>query len=87
LKIQSGMTEPYKSLLEWLLDLCTEVLTRRDVNKMSAQALAIVLGPNMFAPASLLKESASPLQTLEFSQKVAQFLTFAIAARERAARA
>jgi len=68
------MKEPKRTVLLWLLDLCVEVSNVSHINKMTPQNLAIVIGPNLFTPAT----GADPMATLQFSQKVANFLTNAI---------
>jgi len=40
--------EPSRSILLWLWDLCVEVAEYESENKMGAQNLAIVIGPNLF---------------------------------------
>ena len=44
------MSEPSASYFTWLLDLCVLVSSYAHINKMSAQNLAIVIGPNLFTP-------------------------------------
>jgi hypothetical protein len=78
-KIVDSMSEPERSLLLWLLDLCVEVSAKAAVNKMSPQNLAIVIGPNLFTAGS-----ENPMASLMFSQKVANFLHKAILYRAHA---
>ena len=48
--VYEQMTEPFSSILCWLLDLCIEVAANQAVNKMTFQNLAIVIAPNLFKP-------------------------------------
>jgi hypothetical protein len=72
-KIVTEMNEPYASYLLWLLDLCADVSDHADKNKMTAKNLGIVFGPNLFTPSD-----KDPMQSLLYSQKVANFLHKAI---------
>ena len=40
----SSLSEPNHSVLQWVVDLCTLVASREDVNSMSGTALAVALG-------------------------------------------
>jgi hypothetical protein len=42
------LPEPQKTLLDWLLHLLIVVSSNHDVNKMTAQNLAIVVAPNLY---------------------------------------
>ena len=39
----------HRHLLLWLLDRCWDILKQEHVNRMSVQALAVVLVPNLFS--------------------------------------
>ena len=41
-------TEPYQSLLLWLLDLCCDITQYSTINKMTSKNLAIVIAPNLY---------------------------------------
>ncbi len=41
-------SEPFASLLYWILDLCVLISSHSAVNKMTPQNLAIVFAPNLF---------------------------------------
>jgi len=78
--IVNELTDPYQSILLWLIDLCLDVSKLSHVNKMTAQNLAIVIGPNLFSPT---KATADPMQSLLYSQKVANFFYKAILWRKK----
>eukprot|EP01104_Vermistella_antarctica_P019526 TRINITY_DN7691_c0_g1_i1.p1 TRINITY_DN7691_c0_g1~~TRINITY_DN7691_c0_g1_i1.p1 ORF type:complete len:330 (+),score=63.80 TRINITY_DN7691_c0_g1_i1:356-1345(+) len=64
-----NMPEPQKSLLDWLCEFLMAFADNSDVNKMTAQNLAIVVAPNLFDP-----PSSDPMEGLVLSQKCVQFL-------------
>lgn len=37
-----------RNVLKWFLELCSEILLKRESNRMSAQGLSIVIAPNLF---------------------------------------
>jgi len=76
--IVNSLPEPQRSTLQWLLDLCVEVVQKANVNKMTAQNMAIVFGPNLFTP-----QLDNPMESLLYSQKVANFLHKAILHRQQ----
>jgi len=76
--ILTGLKEPTFSLLLWLLDMCIEISSYSDINKMTPQNLAIVIGPNLFSPSK-----GDPMASLQYSQKVASFLHQAIGWRQK----
>ena len=71
--VLNGMADPYQSLMLWLLDVCVEVSSYSSVNRMGAKNLAIVIAPNLFQVPEL-----DPMRSLIFSQKVANFVQYAI---------
>jgi len=77
-KIVDELSEPNQSIYLWLCDMCIEVSKHSDINKMTAQNLAIVIGPNLFTP-----QMADPMASLMFSQKVANFLYKSILWRKK----
>jgi len=64
-----NLPEPQKSLLGWLLDFLAVVASNSEVNKMTAQNLAIVIAPNLYDIST-----PNPMEGLILSQKCAQFL-------------
>lgn len=58
-----------RSIVLWLLDVCVEVANFEDDNKMTAQNLAIVIGPNLFN----VNSYSDPMAAMGFSQKVVTF--------------
>ncbi|KAK5583011.1 hypothetical protein RB653_004601 [Dictyostelium firmibasis] len=64
-----NLPEPQKSLLDWLMHLLLMVSSFSDVNKMTAQNLAIVVAPNLYDVSS-----SNPMEGLVLSQKCVQFL-------------
>lgn len=70
---------PASTVLDWLVDLCAEVVAREAENRMGPKNLAICLGPNLF----VTDESVNPMEALMTSQKAANLLHKVIAARVR----
>jgi len=64
-----SLPEPNKTLLTWLLDLMTLIVSNCKVNKMTSQNLAIVVAPNLYDI-----NTPNPLEGLFLSQKCAAFL-------------
>lgn len=77
-KVLLDFPEPNKTIMLWLLDICADVSENSNVNRMTAQNLAIVIAPNLYYANNL-----EPLQQLMQSQKVANFLHKAILWRAR----
>ncbi|ETO14434.1 RhoGAP domain-containing protein [Reticulomyxa filosa] len=71
--IAKCLTEPHKSVFEWLLDLAVEVCEHKDINRMDAKNMAVVLSPNLY-DTSLLPTT----QALVFSQSLLKFTEAAI---------
>jgi len=67
--VYKSLSEPYKTLLTWLLQLLASVAVNSEVNKMTAQNLAIVVAPNLYD-----LQTPNPMEGLIMSQKSAQFL-------------
>ncbi len=65
----AAFPEPDKSVLLWLLDLCAEVTSHSQVNKMTPQNLAICIAPNLF-----VIRNQDPLASVVVSQKIVQFM-------------
>lgn len=74
--IISGLSEPNKSLMEWLLDLCVKVVQNASANRMTAEALA-----NVFAP--LLVRPGKDAATVAMTKMVAKFFAGAVEYRKK----
>jgi len=77
-RIIAALPEPNQSIMNWLLDLCVEVMQHQAVNKMSAQNMAVVIAPNLFST-----NESDKMASLIFSQRVANFFHKAILFREK----
>lgn len=64
-----GLSVIPKTLLDWLLELLVQTCSYSNINKMTAQNLAIVVAPNLYEP-----PGADPMEGLVMSQKSVQFL-------------
>jgi len=73
--VYKALSEPYKTLLTWLLQLLANISANSEVNKMTAQNLAIVVAPNLYD-----LQTPNPMEGLIMSQKSAQFLVNVLAA-------
>jgi len=71
--------EPSRSILLWLWDLCVEVAEYESENKMGAQNLAIVIGPNLFNT----QQFKNPMGAMTFSGKVVTFFQRGIEWRQQ----
>jgi len=71
--------EPSRSILLWLWDMCVEVAEYEDTNKMTAQNLAIVIGPNLFNTDAF----ENPMRAMTFSGKVVTFFQRGIEWRQK----
>jgi len=71
--------EPSQSILLWLWDMCVEVAEHEATNKMGAQNLAIVIGPNLFNTESF----ENPMRAMTFSGKVVTFFQRGIEWRQK----
>jgi len=70
-KATKQFPEPSQSILLWLWDMCVEVAEHEAQNKMGAQNLAIVIGPNLFNTNSF----ENPMLAMTFSGKVVTFFS------------
>eukprot|EP00477_Mikrocytos_mackini_P001096 GAHX01001177.1.p1 GENE.GAHX01001177.1~~GAHX01001177.1.p1 ORF type:complete len:472 (-),score=99.70 GAHX01001177.1:35-1450(-) len=68
--IIANINEPELSMYMFLLDFCKEVVDREELNKMSAENLAIVLSPNIFC----VKKAMTQLDLIKVTTEVKQFL-------------
>ena len=61
--------EPYRSLFEWLLDLCVDIVAHSEANKMTHRSMAVVLCPSLYdACTSTANEQAKILRAvMEFT--------------------
>ena len=64
------------SLLLWLLDTMSSVVLNKDVNKMTAVNMAIVVSPNLFSV-----ETENPMVAMAWTTKVAEFMKLALRSR------
>lgn len=87
IKLMGKFKEPYKSLLFWLIDTCVEVIKRKAQNRMSAQALAIVIAPNLYkTPVFMAGDVHSSLEAMKKTKQYTLFWCLLVKwrARERA---
>eukprot|EP00479_Gromia_sphaerica_P007003 TRINITY_DN2177_c0_g1_i1.p1 TRINITY_DN2177_c0_g1~~TRINITY_DN2177_c0_g1_i1.p1 ORF type:complete len:233 (+),score=40.07 TRINITY_DN2177_c0_g1_i1:450-1148(+) len=68
-----AMTEPERSIVLWLLDLCILVTSHSQINRMAPRNMAIVLAPNLWEPS---KHDA--MQFMSLNQTFTDFLEQAI---------
>lgn len=71
--VQSGFKageheSEYVSLL-WLLDIMSNVAAQKDLNKMSAKNLAIVVAPNLYS----IEDVANPMAAMTWTSRIAKF--------------
>lgn len=78
-KATAQFPEPSRSILLWLWDLCVEVAEFERENKMGAQNLAIVIGPNLFNT----NKFENPMLAMTFSGKVVTFFQRGIEWRQQ----
>jgi len=74
MEIYHSLPEPNKSLLQWLLDLLTDVAAREKENKMGVKTLAIVISPNLY--------STNSTDPIAMQQKVVAFIQNLITTKE-----
>ena len=79
LEIYASLPRLEQGMLSWLIDLACAVALREGENRMSAKAVAIVLGPNLFEP----DLTVNPMEALMLSQKAVAMLHELIVARLR----
>jgi len=70
----SQFPEPNKSIFLWLCDMCVEIAQYEKTNKMGAQNMAIVVGPNLFNT----DRFENPMKAMTYSGKVVEFFKHAI---------
>eukprot|EP01084_Bolivina_argentea_P109156 195106_1 len=70
--------EPHKSIFLWLCDMCVAIAKHKKTNKMSAQNVAIVVGPNLFNT----DKFENPMKAMTYSGNVVEFLKHSILWRE-----
>jgi len=61
-----SLPEPNKSIFFWLCDLCVEVVQHEQLNKMTAQNLAIVIAPNLLDVEKCQNSMTSLRKVMEF---------------------
>lgn len=70
--LQSDAFPPLqKGITLWLLELMSDVVDNGEENKMSLDAIAIVLSPNLYTP---LAEGADPYEALHHAKVMAHFV-------------
>jgi len=77
-EVLDSLQEPNASVFRWLLDVCILIAENTKSNKMTDQAIAIVIAPNIFEGLQM----AITLQ-LVFAPKAASFLQLAFIARRK----
>lgn len=70
----SDFVEPNKSIFLWLCDMCVDIAQYEKTNKMSAQNMAIVVGPNLFNT----DKFENPMKAMTYSGKVVEFFKHSI---------
>jgi len=72
LQLLHQFSELHKGVILWLLDLMADVANHQQHNKMSEEAISIVMAPNLYT----LPEEArdEPLEQLRFGKQVAKFI-------------
>ena len=78
-KVVNNFPEPQKSIFMWLCDMCVDCAKFESKNKMGANNLAIVIGPNLFNTDNF----ENPMKAMTFSGKVVQFFKLAIQNRQK----
>ena len=76
-KLQNGMKEPQYSLLMWLLDIMCQVVVHKEINKMSAKNMAIVVAPNLYS----IIDMSNPMAAMTWTQRIARFTEVVLNAR------
>uniref|UniRef100_A0A7S3K0I9 Rho-GAP domain-containing protein n=1 Tax=Aureoumbra lagunensis TaxID=44058 RepID=A0A7S3K0I9_9STRA len=62
----STFPEPQRTLCLWLLDLMADIVEKRDINRMTAHNMAVVMSPNLYST-----QAENPMAALTMAQKVA----------------
>jgi hypothetical protein len=76
-QLRDGLQEPQNSLLMWLLDTMGQVVAHKDINKMSAKNMAIVIAPNLYS----LMDLSDPMAAITWTQRIARFAEIVLVAR------
>ena len=69
---------PKLGLFLWLLEMMADVAEKHTTNRMSAQAIAIVVAPNLYDPPGLDGSAGAvldPLAALTYTQGMSKFVT------------
>ena len=77
--VVNGFPEPNKSIFLWLCDMCVDIAKYEKTNKMGAQNMAIVVGPNLFNADTF----ENPMKAMTYSGKVVEFFKHAILWRQK----
>merc|ERR1719203_2198037 len=77
-KVVAKMPDPEKSIFLWLCDMCVDVAQYEKTNKMGAQNMAIVVGPNLFDA----RIFDNPMKAMTYSGKVVEFFKHSIMYRQ-----
>jgi hypothetical protein len=72
-EIVSLLPEPYLSVCQYLIDFLSVVASHHDINKMPPTNIAICFCPNLYKG-----NSADPMASLFFTQKLSKWFTLAI---------
>ena len=67
--ILKGIDQPYRDLLEWLVEMMADVAEKHEINKMNSQNCAIVMGPNLYS----VPKEVNSMNSLILSQKAVTF--------------
>jgi hypothetical protein len=65
------------SLFLWLLDIMCTVVEHKDVNKMTAKNMAIVVAPNLYS----IEDMSNPMEAMSWTQRIARFLEVVLLAK------
>lgn len=72
--ILDSILEPHQSILKWLLDLSVEVIKESATNRMSSEAVSIVMAPNLYKmPAFDPTDLATALAAMKKSKTYTKF--------------
>ena len=71
------MKEPQYSLLMWLLDIMCQVVVHKEINKMNAKNMAIVVAPNLYS----IIDMSNPMAAMTWTQRIARFTEVVLNAR------
>lgn len=84
-KLIECLAEPDQSIFLWLLDLLVLVMSKAEVNMMSAQNLAIVVAPNLIATLEItaMTDPQDALKTMTLAKAYTKFVEHAILHRAK----